>query len=241
MSKGWVLVFDLDDTLSAVNDEEWNNNAEPPFKKAILNPRLIEILTIAVKARRRGEVAAILLLTNNDSQLYIDAIVKRVEEAVSVHALFDLKAQRNDTVTPRTPDPTNGAGYPLKDVETVKRMMERLEKSTENLSSRILFFDDMPNHVMSHEMRPSQYIVMKWVQKQDGKIVSVNDQTNYTPFYEAVGYPPVKRKTTPYNRLKRDTRKNHASRSRARDMKRRRDRERKRSPGNADSYTKTFQ
>lgn len=228
---GWVLVFDLDETLSAVNDSEWAGVAVTPFKKALLNPKTIEILKIAVASRRRKScVAAILLLTNNDSVEYIDGIVKRLEEKVGCRAgtLFDLKARRTDTVTPRTPDPVNGAGYPLKDVETVKRMMKNLGKPTEGLASRILFFDDIPNHAMSHEMRPSQYIVMKWVTKEGGKIVSTDDKTNYSPVYEAIGYP-VKKKQTPYHRLTklvrgtRDTRKNRAA-SRSRDVRRRMER-----------------
>jgi hypothetical protein len=231
-SPGWVLVFDLDETLSAVNDSEWIGKL-PPFKKAILNRKAIEILKRAIALRRHGQVAAILLLTNNDSDEYIDGIVKRLEAACgcgsgsSGKPLFDLKAKRNDTVTPRTPDPVNGAGYPLKDVVTVERMMTRLGKSTDQLASRIFFFDDIPNHVMSKEVQPSQYIVMKWVQKVDGKIVSVHDQTNYTPVYEALGYPTVqKRSGTPYPR-RGVTKKKHRAASRSRDLKRRRERDRK--------------
>jgi hypothetical protein len=227
-SEGWVLVFDLDETLSAVNDSEWIGKL-PPFKKAILNRKAIEILKRAVALRRRGQVAAILLLTNNDSDEYIDGIVKRLEAKVGCAAgtLFDLKAKRNDTVTPRTPDPVNGAGYPLKDVVTVERMMKRLGKSTDQLASRIFFFDDIPNHVMSKEVQPSQYIVMKWVQKVDGKIVSFHDQTNYAPVHEALGYPAVqKRAGTPYPR-RGVTKKKHRAASRSRDLNRRRERERK--------------
>ena len=235
-SPGWVLVFDLDETLSAVNDSEWASKGTP-FKKAILNRKAIDILKRAIALRRRSQVAAILLLTNNDSDEYIDGIVKRLEAACgcgsgsSGKPLFDLKAKRNDTVTPRTPDPINGADYPLKDVITVKRMMERLGKSTEDLASRIFFFDDIPNHVMSKEVRPEQYIVMKWVQKVNGKIVSVNDQTNYTSVYEAIGYPSVRRAGTPYRFLgnagRGVTKKKYRAASRSRDLNRRRERERK--------------
>ena len=217
-SQGWVLVFDLDETLSAVNDSEWIGKL-PPFKKAILNRKAIEILKRAIALRRRGQVAAILLLTNNDSDDYIDGIVKRLEAACgsasssgsSGKPLFDLKAKRNDTVTPRTPDPVNGAGYPLKDVVTVERMMTRLGKSTDQLASRIFFFDDIPNHVMSKEVQPSQYIVMKWVQKVDGKIVSFNDQTNYTAVHEALGITKSTRSAS---------KKTRRLASRARDLRR---------------------
>ena len=125
--------------------------------------------------------------------------------------LFDLKAKRNDTVTPRTPDPVNGAGYPLKDVVTVERMMTRLGKSTDQLASRIFFFDDIPNHVMSKEVQPSQYIVMKWVQKVDGKIVSFHDQTNYTAVHEALGITKSTRSAS---------KKTRRLSSRARDLRR---------------------
>ena len=234
-SLGWVLVFDLDETLSAVNDIEWAGVKITPFKKAILNRKAIEILKQAAAIRRHGLCAAILLLTNNDSEPYIEGIVKRLEAKVGCKpgTLFDLKTRRNDTVTPRTPDPVNGPGYPLKDVETVKRMMQNLGKSTEGLASRIFFFDDIPNHTFSKEIRPEQYIVMKWVQKECGKIVSVNDQTNYTPVYEAIGYPTAQRRAgTPYRFLgnagRGVTKKKHRVASRSRDIKRRRERERKR-------------
>jgi len=185
----WVLVFDLDDTLSAIKDEDVRR--PDAYNKAILNDTMIEILRAAVSARERGEVSALLLLTNNDNAPYIDGIVKRLEAFVSA-PIFDLIARRSDKLrTPYPhPNPQIAAMYALKDYATVERMIETIGKPTENLKSRILFFDDDPLHVLRTELRPSQYIYMKWVNRsKDGKILDLADETDYKSVYEALGYP----------------------------------------------------
>lgn len=153
--QGWVLVWDIDGTIAG----EYFNVRKNITKRPIINPSAVEALKTAVKARVEGRVDAILYLTNNSDEDFIETVKKEVDRQVfdgSSGTTFDtgLKAGDPERYVELGQSP-NSARKSLEDVEN---MLKHLGKSTENLEQRVLFFDDMSDHTLSKEIVINNFI-----------------------------------------------------------------------------------
>lgn len=161
LSPPYVLVWDLDQTLVA----NYFDTEKPTHPEPILNKRAIHTLHLALKAKEQDLVSAILMLTNNSDEGFISYIHQALVDKINqdyperaggpITAIFDgIRDARHPA---RIDDAT---GWPAKRVEDVRQMLDELGLDTDGLVNRILFFDDIPHHVLSHEIPPENYIVI---------------------------------------------------------------------------------
>jgi hypothetical protein len=168
LQDGLVLVWDMDSTLVG-------NYVDPEGPEPIkFNDRAVAILNLAVEARKRGKVAAIFLLTNNSDDRFIQAVKFLLSQKVSSPKVFDYTMQRYHQARPLSADPPKR----LKDVEF---MMKQIKKSTDNLSQRVFFFDDRPDHLIRNEIPEGHYIQITPPYEPN-----VQDQTNFKPINAAI-------------------------------------------------------
>jgi hypothetical protein len=161
-SQPYVLVWDLDQTLVG----NYCDTENPEHPDPILNKKAIHTLHLALKAKEQHAVSAILMLTNNSDEGFISyihqALVDKINEDYherkdnQITTIFD--GIRDATHPMRTGDAT---GWPAKRVEDVRQMLDELGLDTENLSNRILFFDDIPHHTLANEIPRENYIVIR--------------------------------------------------------------------------------
>ena len=156
----YVLVWDLDQTLVG----NYFDTEKPDHPAPILNKRAIHTLHLALKAKEQDLVSAILMLTNNSDDGFISyihqALVDKINEyperaGAPITTIFD--GIRDATHPARIDDET---GWPAKRVEDVRQMLDELGLDTDGLVNRILFFDDIPHHILSREIPPENYIVI---------------------------------------------------------------------------------
>ena len=168
---GLILVWDMDDTLSHSN--------------CVYNSNAIGLLEDAVAARRSGLVDAIILLTDNSDQKYVKTITDVIDVLVGTR-VFDRIVDRNDELRL----PTG-----LKDIQTVRKIVDSIGVSNENLEQRIIFFDDLETHPLSKELvNPSQFIHVKWapIEKAERNMWDSNmkDKTDYSFAENLISPPP---------------------------------------------------
>ena len=180
---GLVLVFDLDLTLV-----DTNKVFEIASKKGIihsdelndhLNIRLIEdVLKPAVQLKGQT-VSAIILLSNNSDDKYVNFICDSLSRMIGVNDAFDSIVSRNGSqIVPRG-EPKENPPKRLIDVETI---LKSIGKDSSNLAGRVYFFDDL-HHIIEKELGPGQYCHMhNWLRKDE-----LND---YGPVRKAM-MPPL--------------------------------------------------
>lgn len=186
--KGLILVFDLDETIVS-------------HKDLSLNEKIIDILKVANQKKVTGEVEAILMLTNNADQQFIDIIHKKLKESIGVNTdIFDNIHDR--TTKTRKYNPTPNAttralmgianntkqyyGY-IKYWNDILLMLNEIgyrytEKDKENILNRTYFFDDMDNHILVQELPEKHFIHIT-----PPFISNKNDTTDYSSIYEVLG------------------------------------------------------
>lgn len=148
---GWVLVFDLDNTIVG----EYYNLRKHPARKLPLNPFAVNILRYAMheKSKEKGEVAAILLLTNNndtDFIAHVDALLKE-ELEVEGQEIFDLIMDSNHPLREHIQGgPMHGTHK--KSSKDVFHCLKEINKSTEDLLHRLIFIDDQIYHQLAIEL-----------------------------------------------------------------------------------------
>ena len=175
---GLVLVFDLDDTLVAstsffrtFGQSRNANYQENAAENVELNLSLMYLLKVAVE--NKEFLSAVLLLSNSRMDSYGDAVLDRIEQDFLNDPLFDAVAYQQSLIR---------NGTYVKDLPVVGRMLEGIGKSSANLESRVLFFDDQNTHVMPRQFTdPRQYI-----QITPPFQTNETDQTNYSYFYERI-------------------------------------------------------
>jgi len=165
-------------------------------KKEILhfNKKAVDVLEAAVIARAQKKVSAILMLTNNSDKHFIEHVHNKLKAKLDVPYVFDYIMDREHEFRPLSDDPPKR----LVDVEF---MMEHLDKSTYNLSNRVFFFDDIPDHVILTEIPLTHYINIFPPFEPH-----VQDKTNFKPVLDAIssrGGKPPRRKITRKTRLNR--------------------------------------
>jgi len=162
MQNGLVLVFDLDQTLidSKGIVEEMKNGWETieAYIQKSLNMRLInEILKPAIELRRSGKVSAILLLTNNRIESYIDSVEHYIGRHLNIlpERVFDYMMSRDDPMREKSFNPPKS----LMDVENI---LIKLNKPIIHLERRTFMFDDSSLHAIKRDLvlngYPGHYI-----------------------------------------------------------------------------------
>jgi hypothetical protein len=193
-----VLVFDMDQTLIDTNKDSgiaMNDNTKIP---SLLNTRLLEeVISPAVRLRNQGRTIAILLLTNNGDEGYIQAVMSEINNRISdLHIRSDLQAQDKiknfnqylkegarpvfDAYMSRNTPGRVGKG-PEKRLEDVESMLGTagLSYDPAGLVLNTYMFDDMPDHVIKSQIPPENYfyIVSK---RGEGFTLDGGDATDYS-------------------------------------------------------------
>lgn len=148
---GWVLVWDLDNTIVG----EYSDQRKFDSEEIVLNPRVVELLRKSVEARDKGIVSAIFLLTNNADEFFI----KVVELTLSMklkknyhYNIFDyIMSRKHPFRAPPEEDPP-------KSLREVEYMMNQDNLSTQNLSNRVIFIDDNSSHEIGKQIPREHYI-----------------------------------------------------------------------------------
>ena len=169
-NQGLVLVFDLDQTLIDTNallsSGAWdkidfseresafiNYNTIGPF----LNLHLIKDVIKPALELRPQQVSAILLLTNNGNDTFVNIVCEVIRQKMRwPMPIFDSVMTRNSLLRDKSNDPPKSIG-------DVAVMMHNKGLNTEDLSSRVYFFDDrFEPHVIRSQLdnKDKQYIVI---------------------------------------------------------------------------------
>jgi hypothetical protein len=143
MKEGWVLVFDLDQTITYDDDRT---------ESIHFNPKIIEILKGAVKDRQQGIVSAIFLLTNNADKEYIEYIHNELKEIIGLPMIFDSIMDANHPSRIHVAHLTQISNAKQKSLADVECMLRQTCKTTKNLIYRVLFFDDQ-EHLLSLQLK----------------------------------------------------------------------------------------
>ena len=196
-----VLVFDMDQTLIDTNKD--NNAAMSDHKKipSLLNTRLLEeVISPAVRLRNQGRNIAILVLTNNGDEGYIQAVMSEINNRISdLHIRSNLQVRDNIKnfnqylkekeeearpvfdafMTANTPG--RDAKRFVKDLEDVKLMLTNagLRYNPRQLELNTYMFDDRLDHEIKRQIPPENYFYV--VSKRgEGFTVDSGDATDYS-------------------------------------------------------------
>jgi hypothetical protein len=209
MQDGLVLVFDLDQALidSRGLIREKNNgwkDIESYIQKS-LNMRIVEeVLRPAVALRRisqelelsqKPRVAAIILLTNNIVEFYIDCVEYYIARHLGIlsESVFDYVMKRDNSMR----------GFPSfnppKRLEDVENILKKINKPTVNLAERTFMFDDCDRHKIKYDLAnagyPDHYIQIIGPEDMclpyygivnEGFIAGKPDLTDYTAVLKAM-------------------------------------------------------
>jgi hypothetical protein len=146
MKEGWVLVFDLDQTITSI---QYNNELTESIH---FNQKIIEILKGAVKDREQGIVSAIFLLTNNADAHYIEHIHDELQRMIGQSTIFDYIMDANHPARIHLAQLVHISNAKQKSLVDVEFMLKLLNKTTKNLINRLLFFDDQ-EHILSLQLK----------------------------------------------------------------------------------------
>lgn len=176
MADGLVLVWDVDQTLSGqyFNPKLFTNPKIKPLDYVILNPNALEVIKKAFLAKTSGRVSHIGILTNNDNEDFIRLVKEKIAIKTGYSDIFDF------TITANRPNKNVGVnGQLVKSIATIQEVLPE-EK---NLSKRIYFFDDMPDHVIRDELLHADH----YIQITPRFVFEEKDTTNWEPILTALG------------------------------------------------------
>ena len=169
---GLVLVWDMDNTLVGNYYDVLNRSSDEVL---YFNRNAVDVLNQAVKAKARGTVDAIFMLTNNADKDFIEYVNERLKTKLGVPLVFDYIMDRTHETRPPPVD------NPPKRLEDVEFMMKAVGKSTYNLANRVFFFDDIPDHEILAEIPPAHYIhIFPRFEP------FTQDQTDFKPLLDAI-------------------------------------------------------
>jgi len=142
MTNGWILVWDLDETLVS----GW-----PEYPQ--VNQTALKILELADIARNAGRVEAIFLLTNNSDQEYINAALVQLPQ-------FDGVMDSTHFSRKHIYSSDNMNGNVTKGLSDVVQLFAEagISVSKSDIKKRVLFFDNYPSHVIKDEIPIKHYI-----------------------------------------------------------------------------------
>lgn len=147
MREGWVLVFDMDQTITGNYFD-----VQTEKQDLVLNPKIVDILKMAIQDKQTGMVSAIFLLTNNTDTEFIEHMEKELERAVGKGRIFDYKMDANHPMRTHIPEFANIRNGKQKSLADVEYMLKKVQKTTKNLIHRLLFFDDQ-EHLLSLQLK----------------------------------------------------------------------------------------
>jgi hypothetical protein len=149
-SLGWVIVWDLDNTIVGEYSDQRSTTAD----ELVLNPKAVDLLRRIVDARDKDIISANLLLTNNADYFF----VKVVELTLAMkfkknhyRIVFDSIMTRNHPSRAKSDDPPKS----LKDIEY---MLKEQGLPIDNLAQRVIFIDDKATHLIRNEIPSGHYI-----------------------------------------------------------------------------------
>lgn len=169
MQDGLVLVFDLDqaliDSRGLVREKNNGWKSIESYIQKSLNMRIVEeVLRPAVALRRSAEglsqglsqgprVAAIILLTNNILEFYIDCVEYYIARHLGIlsESVFDYTMRRDDSM--RAFPPFN----PPKRLEDIENILKKINKPVDNLAARTFMFDDCDRHKIKYDLANAGY------------------------------------------------------------------------------------
>jgi len=194
-----VLVFDMDQTLIDTNKDNRVAMSDHTKIPSLLNIRLLEeVISPAVRLRNQGRNIAILVLTNNGDEGYIQAVMSEINNRISdLHIRSNLKKRHNITnFNPYLKEEarpvfdaymsryTSGrfSKEGEKHLEDVKLMLRtaNIPYDKTQLSSNTYMFDDMPDHVIKSQISPKNYFDIVSKKGEQGFTVDGGDDTNYS-------------------------------------------------------------
>lgn len=151
---GWVMVFDLDNTIVG---EYYNVRKHPP-RKLPLNPFAVQLLQYGIQERdkEKGTVSTILLLTNNNDTDFINLIDSQLQEVCGCDKVFDCIIDSNHPLR----ETIHGGpmhGTHMKSIKDILRFVRLLEKPHEDLLKRCIFIDDQIYHKLAIELIAAGY------------------------------------------------------------------------------------
>ena len=138
---GWILVWDLDETLVA----GWP-------KEPCVNEAARSIVRLAAKARQEGRVDRIFVLTNNSDKDYIAKALSHFPRFDGVMDSTHLSRKRIDT--------TNMNANVTKSLADIVQLYADIDITVteDSIRDRVLFFDNYPTHTLLHEIPEKHYI-----------------------------------------------------------------------------------
>jgi hypothetical protein len=186
---GLVLVWDMDNTLVGNYFDVLDRSIQVAVH---FNRNALAILKAATVARKYGKVDAIFMLTNNSDKDFIEHVHNKLKIRLGVPEVFDYIMDRTHEARPPPADD------PPKRLADVEYMMKAVGKPTYNLSKRVFFFDDIPDHEIGSEI-PSTHYIHIFPRFEP----FVQDKTNFKPVLDAISARGGKRKKTRKSRKKR--------------------------------------
>jgi hypothetical protein len=206
---GLVLVFDMDQTLidtsDGIKERPINDNTIPDIKNA-LNYKLIEeVLRPAAILRSKGEIDAIVMLTNTSKKCfaaYVSYVLSMILDSESKYNCTEvnptLDCSFHDTGQTITQsffdyimwsDPTRRkkkdprSKEVSKDLDDVRLILKDLSIGDDNLAERVFFFDDRSDHLMGDELKSegfeNHYVKISPREKDPG-FKKDGNSTNYS-------------------------------------------------------------
>ena len=166
MDNGWIVVFDLDDTIYMHKNKNINTNALNTLTKAVNN--------------KGKTVSAIFLLTNNSDTEFIKHVTNHLNKIIR-KTVFDFILSAEDKFRNIREQDGPTLNYSKKRVKDIEYMCNEIGISTDNLVKRILFFDDQP-HVLRDEMKSNSVIGnYAWVQSENSGDWEKGNKINSLP------------------------------------------------------------
>jgi hypothetical protein len=159
-AKGWIVVFDLDDTLFKYNNE----NPEPLDDTMVL-------LQKAVQARGTT-VQYIYLYTYNTNMDYIQRTIRIMENMLGVTNIF------NDIIYVEMEYYGRDIPYPSKSVRRIQDFYDDQNEHQDyyTFKNRILFLDDLKHEVLFSEIGADHYAFLRKPGdiRRDGEIEKIS-------------------------------------------------------------------
>jgi hypothetical protein len=147
---GWILVFDMDQTITG----DYFDVKKEPEREIDINPICLDIFRLALENREKGDVSAIFLLTNNSDRLYIRKMHNTLKNYLGFSGeIFDYIMDAKHKLRKALSNHPNHKDKSLQDIHWMCLMTNTLGKNPKELLERIIFFDDQEYHTLVNELR----------------------------------------------------------------------------------------
>jgi hypothetical protein len=216
---GWVLVFDLDETLIWTDKDYDKSKHEYTIKNISLNDKLFQIIFHA-KALKPGLVDAILLLTNNTNvpSVYGDIrmgfldiidLVVRKEYGKRFDEMFDkiYTGKREDVNSRKRKTELveyRGFGEPIYEANNIEKKFPKGTRLIKDIATVTKMLEDinisteyLEDRIIFFDDEPRPHVLMGELEGHRGKYITIvpqfgkgEDKTDLSPVYVALGMNP---------------------------------------------------